>query len=67
MRLNTPRFASLPNIMKAKKKPVTVEEAGEIKNQLEKLDVLDPPAREGGKIVDSVDELISHLKDKKLL
>ncbi|KAJ2177857.1 putative electron transfer flavoprotein subunit, partial [Coemansia sp. RSA 551] len=55
LRLNEPRYASLPNIMKAKKKPLQVlspaELEVEIKCRLETLKVTEPPKRQGGKIV----------------
>ncbi|KAK9709126.1 putative electron transfer flavoprotein subunit [Basidiobolus ranarum] len=66
LRLNEPRYASLPNIMKAKKKPVakiTPEELSvDIKPRLQILEVTEPPKRSGGKIVESVDELVDKLK-----
>lgn len=64
-----PRFASLPNIMKAKKKPtktVTLKDLGledAVKSHLEVLKVSPPPARQGGGKVENVDELISKLKE----
>lgn len=66
LRLNEPRYATLPNIMKAKKKPIvekSLQDMGiEIKpdNPVEKVE--DPPQREGGTRVKDVDELISKLK-----
>lgn len=68
LRLNEPRHASLPNIMKAKRKPLTVttpEELGvEVTSQLTTLKVEAPPARPAGVIVKSVDELIGKLKNE---
>jgi len=66
LRLNEPRYASLPNIMKAKKKPIdakTVEELGvDIAPRLEVLGVAEPPKRQGGVKVASVEELVTKLK-----
>ena len=71
LRLNEPRYASLPNIMKAKKKPIdtkTVEDYGvDIKPRLEVLKVTEPPQREGGVKVESVAELVGKLKEKGLI
>ena len=68
LRLNEPRYASLPNIMKAKKKPidqVAVDELGvDVAPRLETLKVEDPPARAGGRKVESVDELVDKLKNE---
>ncbi|PWN94477.1 putative electron transfer flavo protein beta chain [Tilletiopsis washingtonensis] len=69
LRLNEPRYASLPNIMKAKKKPlkkVTLKDLGlenEISPRLETLEVKEPPKRQGGIKVENVDELIAKLKE----
>jgi len=66
LRLNEPRYATLPNIMKAKKKPVdkkTPEELGvDIKNRLVVVEVEDPPVRASGIKVETVDDLIKNLK-----
>eukprot|EP01117_Protostelium_nocturnum_P008545 TRINITY_DN306_c0_g1_i1.p1 TRINITY_DN306_c0_g1~~TRINITY_DN306_c0_g1_i1.p1 ORF type:complete len:249 (+),score=110.92 TRINITY_DN306_c0_g1_i1:148-894(+) len=66
LRLNEPRFATLPNIMKAKKKPVdkkTPEELGlTLKAHVETLKVEEPPTRQAGKKLESVDELVENLK-----
>jgi electron transfer flavoprotein beta subunit len=66
LRLNEPRYASLPNIMKAKSKPLatkTPEELGvDIARRLEVLKVAEPPKRQAGDKVASVDELIGKLK-----
>ena len=73
LRLNEPRYASLPNIMKAKKKPLkklSVSELGlekDIASRIETLKVADPPKRQGGSKVDNVDELIGKLKEKGAL
>jgi electron transfer flavoprotein beta subunit len=68
LRLNEPRYASLPNIMKAKSKPLatkTPEELGvDIARRLEILKVSEPPKREAGIKVGSVDELIDELREK---
>ncbi|KAJ3111348.1 hypothetical protein HDU96_005777 [Phlyctochytrium bullatum] len=66
LRLNEPRYATLPNIMKAKKKPlskISPKDLGiEIKSNLQTLSVAEPPKRVGGAKVESVDELVSKLK-----
>ncbi len=68
LRLNEPRYASLPNIMKARRKPLdtlTPEELGvDMTPHLEILKVEEPPARKAGVIVDSVEELVRRLKDE---
>jgi len=68
LRLNEPRFAKLPAIMKAKKKPletVTPEELGiAIEQRLKVLEVAEPPEREGGIRVGSVEELVEKLKNE---
>ncbi len=66
LRLNEPRYASLPNIMKAKSKPLAVkkpEELGvDISPRLKTLNVGEPPVRSAGIKVGSVDELVEKLK-----
>jgi electron transfer flavoprotein beta subunit len=66
LRLNEPRYASLPNIMKAKSKPLaakTPEELGvDVARRLEVLKVTEPAKRQAGDKVGSVDELIGKLK-----
>ena len=66
LRLNEPRYASLPNIMKAKSKPLTTrtpDELGvDIGRRLETLKVAEPPKRQAGEKVGSVDELVGKLK-----
>ena len=66
LRLNEPRYASLPNIMKAKSKPLvtkTPEELGvDTKPRLETLNVIEPAKRSAGIKVASVDELVEKLK-----
>ena len=68
LRLNEPRYASLPNIMKAKRKPLeelTPEDLDvETKKRLEVVKVEDPPSREAGVILGSVDELVDKLKNE---
>ncbi len=68
LRLNEPRYASLPNIMKARRKPLdtlTPEELGvDMTPHLEILKVEEPPSRKAGVIVDSVEELVRRLKDE---
>ncbi|KAG2227323.1 hypothetical protein INT45_004278 [Circinella minor] len=68
LRLNEPRYASLPNIMKAKKKPlvkITPEDLGvDISPRIQTLKVEEPPKREGGRKVESVDELLDKLKNE---
>jgi len=68
LRLNEPRYASLPNIMKAKKKPidtVTPDELGvDAAPRLTTLKVTEPPARQAGVIVESVGELVDKLKNE---
>ncbi len=68
LRLNEPRYASLPNIMKAKKKPIdqiAVDELGvDVAPRLETLTVEDPPARAGGRRVADVEELVDKLRNE---
>jgi len=68
LRLNEPRYASLPNVMKARKAPLdtlTVEELGiDITPRLKVLKVETPPPRPAGVMVGSVDELIARLRDE---
>lgn len=67
LRLNEPRYASLPNIMKAKKKPLekkTLKDFGlETEQRLKTLKVAEPEPRKGGIKVGSVDEMIGKLKE----
>ncbi|KIM78466.1 hypothetical protein PILCRDRAFT_824362 [Piloderma croceum F 1598] len=67
LRLNEPRYASLPNIMKAKKKPIeklSAEDLGvDLRPRLETLKVTEPPKRVGGGKVDTVDELVAKLAE----
>ncbi|MEE1557617.1 MAG: electron transfer flavoprotein subunit beta/FixA family protein, partial [Alphaproteobacteria bacterium] len=68
LRLNEPRYASLPNIMKAKKKLIeliTPEDLGvDVTPRLEILNVEEPPVRTGGIIVADVDELLDKLRNE---
>ncbi len=66
LRLNEPRFASLPNIMKAKKKPIDTKTPADygvdVANRLSVVKVTEPPKREAGEKVEDVDALIAKLK-----
>ena len=66
LRLNEPRYASLPNIMKAKKKPIDTKEASSlginIKPRIEQIKVEEPPVRQKGIMVSDVAELVQKLK-----
>ncbi len=68
LRLNEPRYASLPNIMKAKKKPldtISCDELGvDVVPRTETLRVSPPPERAAGIIVESIDELVDKLKNE---
>ena len=68
LRLNEPRYATLPNIMKAKKKKVEKVSPGDlgvdISPRIEVVSVEDPPVREAGQSVADVDELVGKLKEK---
>jgi len=68
LRLNEPRYASLPNIMKARKKAIEqiiVKDLGvDITNRIQQLKVEEPPKRKGGTKVNSVAELVSKLKNE---
>ena len=68
LRLNEPRYASLPNIMKAKKKPIEAMVAKDlgvdITNRIQQIKVEEPPKRKGGIKVSSVAELVSKLKNE---
>lgn len=67
LRLNEPRYATLPNIMKAKKKPIAEKKPQdlgvELKSSATVEKVEDPPQREGGTRVKDVEELLKKLKD----
>ena len=68
LRLNEPRYASLPNIMKAKQKPLDVIDAGSLGVDIEPrnktLRVSPPPVREAGIIVETVEDLVDKLKNE---
>ncbi len=67
LRLNEPRYASLPNIMKAKSKPLTTRSPADygvdITPRLKTLKVVEPPARSGGVKVTDVASLVSRLQE----
>ncbi|MEM9287713.1 MAG: electron transfer flavoprotein subunit beta/FixA family protein [Pseudomonadota bacterium] len=71
LRLNEPRYASLPNIMKAKKKPIDEKTAADygvdITPQLATLKVTEPPKREAGIKVEDVNALLDALKKEGVL
>jgi electron transfer flavoprotein beta subunit len=68
LRLNEPRYASLPNIMKAKKKPIDEKTPGDfgvdVKPRLEVLKTVEPPRRKAGIKVESVADLVGKLKNE---
>ncbi|KAI9507241.1 electron transfer flavoprotein beta subunit [Russula earlei] len=68
LRLNVPRYASLPNIMKAKKKPIEKLTPGDLEVDLtpvlETIKVTEPPKRVGGGKVGSVDEVVAGLRER---
>ncbi|OUS12156.1 electron transfer flavoprotein subunit beta [Rhodospirillales bacterium 47_12_T64] len=68
LRLNEPRYASLPNIMKAKKKPIDATNPADlgvdVTPRVTTLKVTEPPARDAGVIVGSVAELVDKLKNE---
>ena len=67
LRMNEPRYASLPNIMRAKKKPMDERKPADYgvgaSPRLEIVSTTEPEARKAGEIVDSVDELVTKLKE----
>ena len=67
LRLNEPRYASLPNIMKAKKKPIEQVNPGDLgvdsSNRLQVLKVSEPPTREAGVKVSDVSDLVDKLRN----
>ncbi|CUH78960.1 electron transfer flavoprotein subunit beta/FixA family protein [Tropicibacter naphthalenivorans] len=71
LRLNEPRYASLPNIMKAKKKPLDEKTAADygvdVSPRLEIVKTDEPAARSAGEMVGSVDELVAKLKEKGIV
>jgi len=68
LRLNEPRYASLPNIMKAKRKPLEVKPAAdlgvELTSKINLIKVEEPSQRDGGVMVESVQELVEKLKNE---
>jgi electron transfer flavoprotein beta subunit len=71
LRLNEPRYASLPNIMKAKKKPIEEKAPDaygvDVTPRLQVLKTIEPAGRKSGAKVGSVAELVSKLKDEGIL
>lgn len=79
LRLNTPRYPTMPNIMKAKKKPVQTISLEDMVKELgfdlddvlnpknEVVEVYEPPPRKEGEMVASVEELLGKLKEKGLV
>ncbi len=72
LRLNEPRFVKLPDIMKAKRKPLDVQPLAEVLGDFERREInvthYEPPQpRQKGVMVESVDELIEMMKDKGLI
>ncbi len=68
LRLNEPRYASLPNIMKAKKKQLDVFSPAdlgvEVTSHITQLSVAPPPERKAGIIVESVEQLVDKLRNE---
>ena len=68
LRLNEPRYVKLPNIMKAKKKPLdtlTPDELGvDVAPRLTIVNVSEPPARAGGVKVEDVNQLVDKLRNE---
>jgi len=68
LRLNEPRYASLPNIMKAKKKPLDQKTAADygidVSPRLELVKTAEPEARRAGEVVPDVDTLVAKLKER---
>ncbi len=71
LRLNEPRYPTLPNIMKARKMAIEAVQAAatgvDVAPRLEVLSVAEPAARKGGRKVGSLDELLAELKGKGLV
>jgi electron transfer flavoprotein beta subunit len=67
LRLNEPRYASLPNIMKARQKPLETKAPGDygvdVTPRLKTTHVAEPPTRSAGIKVGSVDELVAKIKE----
>jgi electron transfer flavoprotein beta subunit len=68
LRLNEPRYASLPNVMKAKRKPLDKKDLADLgldtANRMTTLEVMEPPARDAGVLVESVSELVEKLRNE---
>ena len=68
LRLNEPRYASLPNIMKAKKKPLDIKKPADLgvdtAARIKVLTTAEPPVRQAGKKIKDVAELVAKLKDE---
>jgi electron transfer flavoprotein beta subunit len=68
LRLNEPRYASLPNVMKAKRKPLDkidlIDLGLDTANRMTTLEVMEPPARAAGVMVASVAELVEKLRNE---
>jgi electron transfer flavoprotein beta subunit len=68
LRLNEPRYASLPNIMKAKKKPLDMKKPADygvdVSPRLQTVSVAEPPMRKAGVKVENVDDLVAKLKNE---
>jgi len=68
LRLNEPRYVTLPNIMKAKKKPMETLKPDalgvDVASRLKTLRVQEPPKRTAGKVVKSVQELVEKLRSE---
>jgi len=68
LRLNEPRYATLPNIMKAKRKPLEVKAADDfgvnLTSNVQVLKVSEPAKRDGGEMVETVADLVAKLKDE---
>jgi electron transfer flavoprotein beta subunit len=71
LRLNEPRYASLPNIMKAKKKPLDTKSPSDygvdIAPRLKTTNVSEPPVRQAGEKVEDVDALVAKIKAMDLV
>ncbi|MEX0408862.1 electron transfer flavoprotein subunit beta/FixA family protein [Aquibium sp. LZ166] len=71
LRLNQPRYASLPNIMKAKKKPLDEKTAADygvdVSPRLEVVKTAEPETRQAGEIVPDVDTLVAKLRERGLV
>ncbi|KAF7629284.1 ETF domain-containing protein [Meloidogyne graminicola] len=71
LRLNTPRYSTLPNIMKAKKKPLekkALKDLGiDLTLQTETIEVTEPPARQAGGFVEDVPSLVKNLREKGVI